>query len=243
MKKMFMAVIALMMTLSASAQFYIYYSDGTVAKVDSISMVAPEETEDSTTVEDPYNGHRYVDLGLSVKWATCNVGASKPELYGDYFAWGETQPKGYYDWSNYKWCNGTSDNLTKYCTDSIFGIVDNKTVLEAADDAAHANWGGSWRMPTAEEWSELQHNCTWTLTGLNGVGGYKVTADNGNSIFLPASGYFWGESVSIGYGVAHYWLNSLRDPLNAYAMSFDGWSIYTPDMNRAFGLTVRPVCP
>ena len=241
---MFMAVIALMMTISASAQFYIYYSDGTVAKVDSISMVAPEGTNTPVPpVEDPYNGHRYVDLGLSVKWATCNVGASKPELYGDYFAWGETQPKGYYDWSNYKWCNGTSDNLTKYCTDSIFGTVDNKTVLEAADDAAHANWGGSWRMPTAEEWSELQHNCTWTLTGLNGVGGYKVTADNGNSIFLPASGYFWGESVSIGYGVAHYWSNSSEDQIDAYIMSFDGWSIYITDMNRAMGLAVRPVCP
>ena len=98
-------------------------------------------------------------------------------------------------------------------------------------------------MPTAEEWSELQHNCTWTLTGLNGVGGYKVTADNGNSIFLPASGYFWGESVSIGYGVAHYWSNSSEDPIDAYIMSFDGWSIYITDMNRAMGLAVRPVCP
>ena len=237
MKKMFMAVIALMMTISASAQFYIYYSDGTVAKVDSISMVAPEESEDSTIVEDPYNGHRYVDLGLSVKWATCNVGASEPEYYGDYFAWGETRPKGYYDWSNYKWCNGTYDNLTKYCT------IDNKTVLEAADDAARANWGGSWRMPTIEEWSELQHNCTWTWTGLNGISGYKVTADNGNSIFLPASGYFIGESVSIGYGVAHYWSNSLDEQIDAYAMSFDGWSIYVGDMNRKAGLAVRPVCP
>lgn len=120
--------------------------------------------------------------------------------------------------------------MTKYCT------IDNKTVLEAADDAARANWGGSWRMPTIEEWSELQHNCTWTWTGLNGISGYKVTADNGNSIFLPASGYFIGESVSIGYGVAHYWSNSLTsDPLEAYSGSFDGWSIYTTDMTRAFG--------
>ena len=244
MKKFFMAVIAFMMTISASAQFYIYYSDGTVAKVDSISMVAPTESKDSTTVEDPYNGHRYVDLGLSVKWATCNVGASKPELYGDYFAWGETQPKGYYDWSNYKWCNGNYDSLTKYNTDSIYGTIDNKTVLEAADDAARANWGGNWRMPTTEEWNELQHNCTWTSTYLNDILGYEVTADNGNSIFLPASGYFWGESVSIGYGVAHYWSNSLTsDPLEAYSGSFDGWSIYTTDMTRAFGLAVRPVCP
>ena len=93
MKKMFMAVIALMMTISASAQFYIYCSDGNVIKVDSISMIAPSENVDS------HNGHEYVDLGLSVKWATCNVGATKPEEYGDYFAWGETQPKSNYDWS------------------------------------------------------------------------------------------------------------------------------------------------
>ena len=99
-------------------------------------------------------------------------------------------------------------------------------------------------MPTIEEWSELQHNCTWTVTHLNGISGYMVTADNGNSIFLPASGYFIGESVSIGYNVAHYWSNSLdSDQIDAYIMSLDGWSIYVGDINRVMGLAVRPVCP
>ncbi|MBR3609326.1 MAG: hypothetical protein IKL50_05525, partial [Bacteroidales bacterium] len=91
------------------------------------------------------NGKGYVDLGLSVKWATCNVGATTPEEYGYYFAWGETTPKTTYYWSAYKYCNGTDDSMTKYCTNSKYGIVDNKTTLELTDDAAHVNWGGSWR--------------------------------------------------------------------------------------------------
>ena len=97
--------------------------------------------------EASYAGHEYVDLGLSVKWATCNVGASKPEEYGDYFAWGETQPKSNYDWNTYKWCNGSNDTQTKYNTKSNYGTVDNKTTLDLSDDAACANWGGNWRMP------------------------------------------------------------------------------------------------
>ncbi len=111
---------------------------------------------------DEYNGHDYVDLGLpsGLIWATCNVGAAKPEDYGDYFAWGETEPKDDYWWSTYKWCNGDWDKLTKYCTDSYYwdssssSSMDNKTVLDPEDDAAHVNWGGSWRMPTDEEWTE-----------------------------------------------------------------------------------------
>ncbi|MBQ7388829.1 MAG: hypothetical protein IJW01_05635, partial [Paludibacteraceae bacterium] len=134
-----------------------------------------------------------VDLGLSVKWATCNVGASTPEGYGNYYAWGETTTKSTYDWSTYKWCNGSYKTLTKYCTSSTYGTVDNKTVLELADDAARVNWGGAWRMPTDAEWTELRENCEWTLTSdYNGTGvkGRVVTSKtNGNHIFLPAAGY------------------------------------------------------
>ena len=103
------------------------------------------------------NGHEYVDLGLPsrIKWATCNVGATTPEEYGDYFAWGETEPKDNYDWSTYKWCNESNATMTKYCTDSSYGTVDNKTVLELEDDAAYVNWGGNWRMPTKAELDEL----------------------------------------------------------------------------------------
>ena len=233
-----MAVIALMMTISASAQFYIYCSDGNVIKVDSISMVAPEEPD--------YNGHEYVDLGLSVNWATCNVGESKPEEYGDYFAWGETQPKDYYDWSTYKWCNGSSDTQIKYCTDSYFGTVDNKTQLDLSDDAARANWGGSWRMPTKAEQDELCNNCTWTWTTQNGVNGYKVTSkSNGNSIFLPAAGYRYGSGLDLAGSSGYYWSSSLYtdSPDRAYGLRFNSDNVVWSDhYRRRYGFSVRPVC-
>lgn len=127
--------------------------------------------------------HEYVDLGLSVKWATCNVGATKPEEYGDYFAWGETTPKSTYDWETYKYCNGSFDSLTKYNNSSIFGTEDYKKTLELADDAARANWGGSWRMPTKAEQDELREKCTWTWTTQNGVKGCKVTSKTTVSLF------------------------------------------------------------
>ena len=101
-----------------------------------------------------HEGYEYVDLGLSVKWATCNVGATTPEGYGDYFAWGETKPKDYYAWSTYKYCDSSSLTLTKYCSKSYYGkdsFSDNKTILDSEDDAATVNWGGAWRMPTKEE--------------------------------------------------------------------------------------------
>ena len=108
--------------------------------------------------------HEYVDLGLSVNYATCNVGATTPEEYGDYFAWGEVEPKETYTWENYKYCDGSSTTLTKYCNKSNYGnngFTDTKTVLDPEDDAAIANWGGAWRMPTYDEFSELKNNCTW----------------------------------------------------------------------------------
>ncbi len=244
MKKMFMAVIALMMTISASAQFYIYCSDGNVIKVDSISMVAPAESED------PYNGSEYVDLGLSIKWATCNVGATKPEEYGDYFAWGEVEPKEVYDWSTYKWCNGSYDSLTKYNNSSSYGIIDNKTVLDASDDAATANWGGAWRMPTKEEQDELRENCTWTWTTENGVNGYRVTSNKegytDKSIFLPAAGYRDDSSLNSAGSYGFYWSGSLLTltdySYNAYELDFNSGSVYWSSSGRGCGQSVRPVC-
>ncbi len=242
MKKMFMAVIALMMTISASAQFYIYCSDGNVIKVDSISMIAPSENVD------PYNGHEYVDLGLSVKWATCNVGASKPEEYGDYFAWGEVAPKETYDWSTYKWCNGSYDTQTKYCTNSSYGTVDNKTTLELSDDAARANWGGSWRMPTDAELTELREKCTWTWTTQNGVYGYKVTSKKSGytskSIFLPAAGYRNYSSLDLAGSYGFYWSSSLLTvyPYGARSVNFDSSGVNRFSDGRNYGFSVRPVC-
>ena len=125
----------------------------------------------------------YVDLGLSVKWATCNIGAESPEEYGDYFAWGETEPKETYSWATYKWSKGSSTSITKY------NANDGKTVLDPEDDAATVILGENYRMPTVEEGNELIEQCTWSWTTYNNVAGYKITGPNGNSIFLPAVGY------------------------------------------------------
>ena len=204
----------------------------------------PTEPEEPENTE---NGHEYVDLGLSVKWATCNVGATKPEEYGDYFAWGETQPKDYYDWSTYKWCNGSKDTQTKYCTDSSFGTVDNKRVLEAADDAATANWGGSWRMPTEAEQDELRKNCTWEWITQNGVDGYRVTSKKegytDKSIFIPAADHLLGSLHTI-IGDCGFWSSSLQTSECAYVLLFDSdEGIWYIGLSRNCGLSVRPVCP
>ena len=192
------------------------------------------------------NGYEYVDLGLSVKWATCNVGATKPEEYGDYFAWGETQPKSTtYNWSTYKWCNGSYNTQTKYCTDSSHGTVDNKTTLDLSDDAARANWGGSWRMPTDAELTELRKNCTWTWTTQNGVNGYKVTSKkNDNSIFLPAAGYRYVYS-RYNQGIQGcYWSSSLYTdcPYFAWLVAFSSDYVGRYYDYRYSGFSVRPVC-
>jgi len=191
------------------------------------------------------NGHEYVDLGLSVKWATMNIGASSPEDYGDYFAWGETTTKSTCDWSTYKWCKGSYNTMTKYCTSSDYGTVDNKTVLDLADDAANANWGGNWRMPTNAEQDELRNNCTWTWTTQNGVNGYKVTSKtNGNSLFFPAAGY-WGTSLNHAGSYGRYWSRSLSTSYSysAWDMYFDSSGVDTSSYGRYYGRSVRPVCP
>ena len=201
------------------------------------------------------NGHEYVDLGLSVKWATCNVGANTPEEFGDYFAWGETQPKEVYNESTYKYYKHNGYNsvgyaeykVTKYCTDSDYGTVDNKTVLDLADDAAHANWGGEWRMPTLEEQKELFDNCTWTWTTQNGVNGYLVTSKkNGNSIFLPAAGRRLYSELGYAGSYGCYWSSSLNSPydsLNACFLFFDSNLVGWNGNFRYYGLSVRPVLP
>ncbi|MBO7325641.1 MAG: hypothetical protein J6U57_09510 [Bacteroidales bacterium] len=151
-------------------------------------------------------------LPRGLKWATCNVGANSPYQYGDYFAWGETSPKSTYSWDNYKY--GTSeDNLTKYNENSALGTVDNKTTLEASDDAARINWKRTWRMPTFAEQEELRQYCIWTWVTINGVNGCKVTSKmNGNSIFLPAAGSMWLNDEVIDAGDRlDYWSSSLYD--------------------------------
>lgn len=201
--------------------------------------------------------HEAVDLGLSVKWATCNVGASSPSDYGDYFAWGETEPKKDYSWGTYKWCKGSSETLTKYCIektnkkgssvaifDVIFGgSVDNKTVLTLQDDVAHVKWGGKWRMPTKEELKELCEKCTWEWKSLNGVVGHLVTGPNGNSIFLPAAGNRYGTSLGHCSSCGNYWSATLGDgrSYRACHLSFSSSNSHWGNSIRHSGHSVRPV--
>ena len=192
------------------------------------------------------NGHVYVDLGLSVKWATCNVGATKAEEEGDYFAWGETETKEIYNWETYKWCNGTYNSMTKYCSDSQYGTVDNKTILDIEDDAARANWGGTWRMPTEAEIEEMEENCIITKTTLNGVNGWTITSEiNGNSIFVPVNGHYEdGNLKHEEYNFASTWSSSYYDYGNYRATTFRIASHYLSASfeYRHKGYPVRAVC-
>ncbi|MBR2618106.1 MAG: Ig-like domain-containing protein, partial [Paludibacteraceae bacterium] len=195
----------------------------------------------------------YVDLGLSVKWATCNVGAINPEDFGDYFAWGETTPKSEYSWRTYKYCNGTANSMTKYCTNAENGIVDNKTTLELIDDAANVNLGGDWRVPTYKELEELVNDCSWEWTDKNGVKGYMITGPNCNSIFLPAAGSYYDYSIEYNtwgpYGI--YYSSSLSSNDSHIKMMkirvndesvFSGVTTWD-DCSRDVGRTIRPVLP
>lgn len=195
------------------------------------------------------DGHGFVDLGLSVKWATCNIGADEPQLFGDYFAWGETAPKSEYSWPTYSLCNGTQNSLTKYCLSGDYGVEDHKLVLEPEDDAAVALWGNNWRMPTKEEWTELERYTTHAWERVEGAYGLKATSIiNGNSIFLPAGGSIRFASHDQEGVFCHFWTSSLDDfGVNScyshyvYIGDFQVWSSRTD--SRCFGRSVRPVHP
>ena len=173
------------------------------------------------------NGYVYADLGLSVKWATCNVGASSPEDYGDYFAWGETSPKAEYTW----------ENSVTY-EEQMSDISGN-----AQYDAATANWGGSWRMPTKAELEELENRCTWEWTTQNGVKGYRVTGPNGNSIFLPAAGYRLRSWLDYAGAYGNFWSSTPNESNSNFAYYLDFGSGYqlVNWSYRYSGLSVRPV--
>lgn len=196
------------------------------------------------------NGHAYVNLGLpsGTLWATCNVGANSPEEFGDYFAWGETQPKMSYDWSTYKWCNSNYNQLTKYCNSIRYGyngFTDNLTALRVGDDAAVQNMAGGWQMPSVDQWNELLRNTTQTWTTLNGVKGFLITATNGQSIFLPAAGCRYFNILNdVGF-FGRYWSSSLYTD-----GASSGWYFYfnsmrysgMDDFDRCDGISVRAVC-
>ncbi len=191
-----------------------------------------------------------VDMGLSVKWRSTNLGATNPEEYGGYYQWAGTRDVSdtniYLDLDNCPYHTGSSfiRGWIKYNTESSYGTVDNKTTLEPSDDAATVKLGGKWRMPTDAEWTELSNNCTWAWTTLNGVAGYVVTSNkNGNSIFLPAAGYRSADCLrSVGFDGC-YWSSSLNtdDPLDAYDVYFDKNGERLGNSSRYFGNSVRPV--
>lgn len=209
----------------------------------SLSAWAIEQ--DNTTVS-----HEWVDLGLpsGTLWATMNIGASSPEECGDYFAWGETQPKDYYYWNTYQLCNGSINKLTKYCTNSsngYNGFTDNVTELDPEDDAATANWGSDWRMPSLEQMQELMDYCTRLGTTINDVNGSLLTSNiNGASLFLPGTGYRSEGTLNYSnYG--HYWSRTLKPsyPWSAYHLFISSryFDLYDDVYYRSFGLCVRAV--
>lgn len=185
------------------------------------------------------NGYDWVDLGLpsGLKWATCNVGASSPEDYGDYYAWGETTTKSDYSSSNSTTCGLTISQLQSQ------GYIDGSGNLTPSHDAATANWGGSWRMPTKEEQQELIDNCTWTWTTQNDVKGYKVTGPNSNHIFLPAAGLRYVSSLNYAGELGYYWSSTPNesDSNVAYSLYFNSSYHYVYWNYRYRGLSVRPV--
>lgn len=193
--------------------------------------------------------HEYVDLGLpsGTLWATMNVGANSPEEYGYYFAWGETAPKSVYDWSTYKWYDSNNSILTKYCISDDYGTVDNNTELKLADDAAYVNWGSSWCIPTWEQINELRKECTWTWTTMNGISGYKVASNhNSKSLFLPACGFRYDNTLSSEGSLGEYWSSSLDTEESgssycAYSLEFVLGRLLWNRSYRQRGNCIRPV--
>ena len=241
MKKI-ITILSLMLCMFATAQenatgeyMYIFHSDNRIERVEVAKI-------DSVTFVDPYQA---VDLGLpsGIKWASFNVGARAPWEYGGYYAWGETEEKEDYSWETYKWCNGSDDTMTKYCTNSSYGTIDNKIALDPEDDVATVQWGGEWRIPTSDEIEELKTKCTWQETILNGINGYEITGPNGNSIFMPVAGYGVGNGVYDLDGFGRYWSSELKSGSNdaAYGLDFGNGYYWNGDY-RWHGRSVRPVC-
>lgn len=249
MKKVFLICTMCLMALTMYAQkrAVLVSQLGTKATVEEKGKISnSSRTSFSPDNDNNIDTFGYVDLGLSVKWATCNLGATKPEELGDFYAWGEISSKLSYSYFEYKWSyDGKATTLNKYNTKYSHGVVDRKKVLDADDDVAHVKLGGRWRIPTRAEWKELLKKCTWTWTTQGGVIGYKVTSKiNGNSIFLPAALYRDGVRVnSHGTYCGYYWSSSLVtvDPSYAWDLYFSEVTLHVSNDYRSRGQSVRPV--
>ena len=198
-------------------------------------------------------GPESVDLGLpsGTLWATCNVGASSPQDIGLYFAWGETEGHGndlsdgyLFDWNNYKWAEVLDEEsyFTKYCVDGsrgLDGFSDNKYFLDPEDDAATVLWGDQWRTPSSSQFKELRENCNWEQEEVHGVPGYRVTGPNGNSIFLPVTGWRIDDRLNEG---GSYWARNAKADGDGGAcqLAWDDWGWYEYG-GRCNGQCVRPV--
>ena len=256
MKETIFTLLAFIVCININAQTVKLYKGTTLVAEYNADQVDNVEFIETDTQES--DSHEYVDLGLpsGTLWATCNVGASKPEECGYYFAWGETT--GYiasdnhdFSWTNYKWCSGTNDDggyyyydmLTKYCTSSRRGIVDNKTVLDPEDDAATVNWGKNWCMPSVDQLKELNNSSytTIALTTQKGIEGLLIRSKkNGKTLFLPITG--WGPNNHVECGM--YWTRSLFTNFNgdAYNLVFSsGGMNFSGDDSRCSGHPIRPV--
>jgi len=235
-------------------------TDKLLAKTIITKKPQNKQVNNRTGMED---GHEYVDLGLSVKWSTCNIDAIRPEDYGGYYAWGENYTKDNYYWTSYRFRISGNDvfevKFNKYNKNKTHGKIDNKTKLDLSDDVAHVKWGGSWRMPTKAEYDELLSSgvCTLEWTIQNGVNGLLITSNKygyeGNSIFLPAGGFRDKESLYNIGRYCTYWTSSLSTSNIENEDSATAWTVYYSEYtdswnalinnHRYIGHTIRPVCP
>ena len=234
---------ALAMNSCFGSEGYFEIANGDKCRGFSVRPVRTKDSGGSIGGNGSFNGHNYVDLGLpsGTLWATCNVGATVPESYGDGFAWGETEPKDHYEWDNYKYCNGSLDQLTKYCNNPEYGyngFTDNLTTLQSDDDAATANWGDGWVTPSLYQLMELFQYTTQTAIGDGYAGGTLFTASNGNSLYFAGDIGIWSSSLDWGRGARPYMaIAGKREP---YVTSFETMIFDTPE-NRCFGGRIRPV--
>lgn len=264
----FTAIIAPQTIAATTAFVSIGYSGSTWAYKPGATTFAAASAYTYNVSYDPYTGHEYVDMGNGLKWATCNVGATNPWDYGDYYAWGETTAKDNYSWGTYQWMqDGQSDwkYITKYtfADGETSGIwydgdtfkgdkgdgVEHKDFAsyDYADDAARAKWGGNWRTPTDTEWTWLRTNCTWTWTTQSGVNGMlvrsKIAGYTDNTIFLPAAGYRGNASLHLDGSYGYYWSSSLDESYSdlAKGVNFASGGVSMGYDSRFYGQSVRPV--